>query len=762
MFALALVVALGGTPPKVRPPRDTVIVQAEAALARGNPWRAYRLVLPKMRVPRTRTPENVWLAARAAAAWGGWTQVQGLLKKERWLDTKWAGGGRELLARAALALGDDAAAAVQAEKAVHRATSDSMRGVRRVLYARALDRLGRLDDAQTEYLAAAKDLPELSDWLKVRAGTTATDVGEWSRTIAGLTSTVALRRAPAALGIAQAGRKQWALARDAWYVAGDSVEALMAAVQVAPAPSLRPLYLNAFQTARPDQLARVIASLDAAYAPLTPSEQLAVARVADRVPDPARAAEGYRKAFAAGLGDPDDHWRYGADLLRLGKPREAVAVLSGLNGPAGLQARAEYDLARAYFRLNRTDSARALLQDLPLRFPTESTTANALALSADLAVDSGDDAAARTQWLQLAALQPASRFTPNARFQAAMVAYVGGDLPRAADEFDSLSAVSSPEANAALYWAGRALADRGDTAAAILRWRLIATRAPETYYAWLAGHRLGLVPWAPSGTPKLEVTAPAARAFVRRVRLLEICGLDQEVNWEVDAWPAQLTTGPDLLDGARALAAVGKAALAARLARKALAAGPVDSVTAYYIIYPVVHADVLAHEAIDHRVDPAFSSGLIRQESTFDPEAVSGAGARGLMQVMPAVGRTLSRQLSWPLWDPVLLFQPDVSLELGHYHLGNLFDRYRDAIPVLVAYNAGGNKIAQWRQRRGTGDWEVFVERIPYAETRDYVRIVLRNEEYYRRMYDWTCGGAGDVPAADQVAATGVRVRSCG
>ena len=762
MFAVVLLATLGGTPSRAVPPKDTIIVQAEAALARGNPWRAYRLVLPRTRVARTRTPENVWLAARAAAAWGGWTQVQGLLRRERWLDAKWQGGGRELLARAALALGDDSAAAIHAAKAVHKATTDSMRGVRRVLYARALDRLGRLDDASSEYLAAANDLPELADWLRVRAGTTASDVHEWARTISGLASTVALKRAPAALGIALAGRKQWALARDAWYVAGDSVEALLAAVKVGATPALRPLFLDAFRTARADQLARVIAELDNDYAPLTPAEQLAVAHAADRTGDPQRAATGYQRAFVAGLGEVDDHWRYGADLLRLGKTREAAAVLSAIDGPSALRARAEYDLARAYFRLNKVDSARALLNDLPMRFPTESTTANALALSADLAVDSGDDAAARTQWLALAALQPASRFAPNARFQAALVAYVGGDLQRAADEFDSLSSAGTTESNAAAYWAGRALADRGDTAAAILRWRLVATRAPETYYAWLAGHRLGLVPWAPSGTPRLEVTAPAALAFVRRVKLLETCGMDQEANWEVDAWPAQLTSGPDLLDGARALAAVGRAALAARLARRALAAGPVDSVTAYYIIYPVVHADVLAHEALDHQIDPAFSSGLIRQESTFDPEAVSGAGARGLMQVMPAVGRTLSRQLSWPLWDPVLLFQPDVSLELGHYHLGNLFARYRDEIPVLVAYNAGGNKIAQWRQRRGTADWEVFVERIPYAETRDYVRIVLRNEEYYRRMYDWTCGADGDVPAAAQVVATGVRVRSCG
>jgi soluble lytic murein transglycosylase len=290
----------------------------------------------------------------------------------------------------------------------------------------------------------------------------------------------------------------------------------------------------------------------------------------------------------------------------------------------------------------------------------------------------------------------------------------------------------------------------------------VAARSPETYYAGLAGRRLGLVPWAPSGSPRLQVTTLHAAAFVRRVQLLEICGMGQEANWEVDAWSTALESADELLDGARALAAVGRAAPAARMARRALATGPVDSVTAYYIIYPVLHADVLAHQADERRLDPAFSSGLIRQESTFDPEAVSGAGARGLMQVMPEVGRGLSRRLGWPVWDPVLLFQPDVSLELGHYHLENLFDRYRTGVRVLAAYNAGGAKLPGWLTRKGTEDEEVFIERIPYAETRDYVRIVLRNAEFYRRMYSWECTPTPEVRPAERVAATGVRVLRCG
>lgn len=759
MLLLALTL-LTATPPAA-PPKDTILVQAEEALARGNPWRAYRLVLPRTRVPRTRTPETVWLAARAAAGWGGWEQVRGLLARERWIDGRWDGGPRELLARAALALGQDSQAVVHAEKAVKRSSTDSARGVRRVLLARALDRVGRLEEAATAYAAAARDLPELEDWLRLRAATTAPDIEGWAAQIAALTSPLTLRRAPAALAIAFGGRQRWALSRDAWYVAGDSVEALLAAARIGASPELRPRFLPALRLARVDQLPRLLAAFDAGYAPLTPQEQLEAGRAALKAGDARRAADGFKRGLAAALGDPEDRWRYGTALLRMGRPAQADSVFREIVGNDALLARVQYDRARALFRLNKGDSARVLLRDMALRFPAESTTANALALAADLSVDAGNDSTARALWLQLATLQPRSRFAPMARFQAALVAFVGG-LPRtAATEFDSLRTEVGPERNAATYWAGRAWAALGDSARAVERWREVALRSPETYYAGLSGRRLGLVPWAPKGVPRPAVTQSHARAFVRRVQLLEVCGMAQEANWEVDAWPLQLVSGEELLDGARALAAVGRAALAARLARRALAAGPVDSVTAYYIIYPVVHADVLGHEAVTHRLDPAFSSGLIRQESTFDPEAVSRAGARGMMQVMPDVGRQLSRRLKWPTWDPVLLFQPDVSLELGHYHLANLFDRYGSGVRVLAAYNAGGGKLPAWLARGGAEDEEVFIERIPFAETRDYVRIVLRNAEYYRRMYDWTCGPTGDVATEDRVDATGVRVLSC-
>ncbi|HEX5634036.1 MAG TPA: transglycosylase SLT domain-containing protein, partial [Gemmatimonadales bacterium] len=100
-------------------------------------------------------------------------------------------------------------------------------------------------------------------------------------------------------------------------------------------------------------------------------------------------------------------------------------------------------------------------------------------------------------------------------------------------------------------------------------------------------------------------------------------------------------------------------------------------------------------------------------------------------------GRQVARGLSYGLWDPVLLYQPDVNLELGTAHLRELLDRQGHVVEVLAAYNAGSHRVARWRTKVGADDPELLAERIPYVETRDYVRIVQRNRALYRALYDW-------------------------
>jgi soluble lytic murein transglycosylase len=154
------------------------------------------------------------------------------------------------------------------------------------------------------------------------------------------------------------------------------------------------------------------------------------------------------------------------------------------------------------------------------------------------------------------------------------------------------------------------------------------------------------------------------------------------------------------------------------------------------LLYPMPYREVLIAGARAAAVDPMLVAGVIRQESLFDPAARSVADARGLMQVLPSVGEQLARRAGLPEWDPVLLYQPDVNIDFGIEHLAEALEQLQWPERALAAYNAGAARVARWQAIRGvTEDPEVFVERIPFTETRDYVRKVLRNFAIYTALY---------------------------
>ena len=340
---------------------------------------------------------------------------------------------------------------------------------------------------------------------------------------------------------------------------------------------------------------------------------------------------------------------------------------------------------------------------------------------------------------------PTSRFAAPARFRAAMVELLTGDAAMAAREFDELGHKypRSDEAPASVYWAGRAWAIAGDSVKAHARWRKAAQGDPSSYYASLAARRLGLPAWVPPQAPDSFMAVPEADSAVARAALLGRLGLTTEARWEHERLAQSVESSSErLLAVANAMRGQGLASQAIQLARKALARGAPADARTYRLLYPVVHQDALLAEASEQGLDPSLVAALIRQESMFNPSATSPAGARGLMQVMPQLGGRLAESLSYPVWDPVLLYQPDVSLQLGSYHLQELAVRYTEPGQILAAYNAGVSRVERWAKRTGVDDPEVFAERIPFVETRGYVRIISRNQELYRSLYEWPEGSS--------------------
>lgn len=120
----------------------------------------------------------------------------------------------------------------------------------------------------------------------------------------------------------------------------------------------------------------------------------------------------------------------------------------------------------------------------------------------------------------------------------------------------------------------------------------------------------------------------------------------------------------------------------------------------------------------------------------FDAVIKSPVGAVGLMQIMPRTGEELARKAGLTGFDPSILQRPEINLHLGMLYIAELMQRFGNRLPsVLAAYNAGPHRVARWRQYPEYQDEELFAERIPFEETRDYVKVVQQNAFLYQALY---------------------------
>jgi soluble lytic murein transglycosylase len=724
-------------------PDDSAVVSANTHLARGRPWYAYQALRPALTDSTRRTPLTVFLAATAASRWGGWREVERLLDTASWIDTLFRGEPRVLLVHAALHRNADSLAADRAAKAVVNAESPALRGERLALLARALDRRNRLDSARATYLRAAEDLPTIRDWLLLRAaGVTRTRSGRDSLYQL-LESPVAISRAPNAEASTRERLGDIAGAAAAYDSMGDSLSAFRLKLYRASTRRRAAIRrrMMAIVRAQPDSwhAERAIEILDDAGVRLTRDEELLVARSSAERNRWSRAATAYGRILKRGTLTSGDRYAYGIALLRSGRARSASRVLARIPAASPHHPAATYQRARAHLGARQPRTARQLLRQLLRQYPKDTLAGAALVLLADLAMDERRDTDARAALRQAYARFPTSSYAPQALYRAAVLAYAAGRHQVAADELDTLltNYPATEDGIAARYWLGRALLSIGDTTTAHARWRTVAAEYPLSYYGMLASQRLGEPPWAPPpGPDAFELTGPLIAAM-GRVDQLEKLGMDSEARDEL----ADLSNPPDssatrLMTTGYLMREHGLVTRGVQLGWRAIRASSEPDARAYRLVYPVVHREAIILEARERQIDPALVAAIIRQESGFNPRATSSAGARGLMQMMPRVGRAIARSMRIPEWRTDLLYQPDLNLQLGVRHLEAFLSRY-EAPYALAAYNAGESRLVRWMRRPGARDEEMFVERIPFTETRDYVRIVLRNRAMYRALYLW-------------------------
>lgn len=722
---------------------DPLAARGDSLVRAGRHWRATALLASGLVTPASASPERRLAGARAAAGWEGWREVERILRGAPWLDSRFGGEGRELLARSSLERGQGAQDAQDdARLALADASTDVARVTRRVLLARAHDRANALDSAAAGYAAAAEQVPKIADWLLLRAAGAMGDSAARARSFARVASAPARLRIPFTDAQARERTGDFAGAARSYRAVGAQGSAFRVEAFAARGESEKAALAQRILTylaGRTDaaEARQSLDVLDGLAAGLSRDQELIAARAAADHGSATRAVTGFARALAAAPLTARDRFSYAGALMRAGRAADAARQYATVADDAGLAPLASYQRARALLEAGEGPAARAALRSTAATYASvRGAAAPALLLLADLQVDDDDIAGAARSLAELGRRYPDAAQAPLARFRAGLIAWESS-AARAAATFDTLVTryPNDDEALPARYWAGRAYERMGRRADAERHWRAIISASPLSYYSWLAARRLDVPGWKPPAGADVVPHVAAVDSAVARVAALQRLGMDVEARFELDALTDRAERTPaEAAAIADALVAADEPARGLRVALRALDRGA-PSRALYRSAFPVVHQDALAEESRRHDLDPALVAGLIRQESSFNPRALSPAGARGLMQLMPAVGASIAQSRNYPIWNQALLFDPDVSLELGTAHLASSLKRGTPPARALAAYNAGASRVARWIGRPGSGDAELFTEWIPYTETRDYVRIVQRNAQVYRALY---------------------------
>ncbi len=446
-------------------------------------------------------------------------------------------------------------------------------------------------------------------------------------------------------------------------------------------------------------------------------------------------------------------------LRRSGDDKEAKKILDAMESPAGTEMNIQriFNLGEIARSDNDEPGFLLYLGQLRQAAPTSFWLQQALLSEGNYYLLKPDYDKAIDAYRELEQRFPNSGRASYAHWKVAWLSLRQGRTAEAKTGFEQQIGLypTSAEVPAALYWRARLAEEDKDSAMARAYYQKISERFRNFYYGELARRRLreikadaaaqpytllDRVPAINAGThittsdppidnlryQKAQVLENGALVDLA-VRELQAAAAEDSGNW-VTAATAKLYEDAGRYDGA---IQVFKRAVPNYFA--------VDLPTLprpyWEALFPKPYWLDLKKFSSQNALDPYLVASLIRQESEFNPGAVSRANALGLMQLLPKVGSSVARQEKLRHFSSAQLFTPEINLQLGTRYFREMVDKFGTFEYALAAYNAGSNRVDDWLGQGKYRDPQEFVESIPFTETREYVQAILRNANVYRQLY---------------------------
>ena len=618
----------------------------------------------------------------------------------------------------------------------------------------------KYDAAIEAYDRAATLMPNLGDWLRLfAAGVAATqgDTAGVTKRVAGLDSVLiedwawrtrlrAYRNAEdraGALRLARAATREANSRRraEAWRAIGeieleqrDTAAARNAFDQSMAAWPFSEIALDA---------ARQLGGLRG----LTPEQELQIGRIYLRWGNAKRGQDGLIRYITAKNNDPDTAQRVRYELGRhhfdAGRYKDAERVLGNVTANNGIGAEALFLKARAQYRDDRESAGRATFEKVIDRFPNTDAATRALFMLGDLHHDDGEFNEAASYFRRTVAAGGKSESVGIAYMRLATIALARGDTSTAITQLEKYRKQfdSTPREQQAAYWLGRLHAGAKHEKLAAEMLSAASEQNPISYYGVRSAELLAdgdeSFNFGPDPVTNREAHRSVEAALVRIDALYEL-GWTEAASFELrrlrDYFGGNngalyaLAEGLNERDRMSVGMSIGNELLRSTTGQ--------PSRRLLKIVYPFPYRNLIVREARARQVDPYFMAALIRQESAFNPKATSSAGAMGLMQVMPATARALAKPLGIRRFKTSMLHNPETNVKIGTRFLSDMIRTWNGRPDyVLAAYNAGPSRMARWRRFPEARDRDLFMERIPFDETRDYVRVVQLNARIYGMLY---------------------------
>lgn len=428
--------------------------------------------------------------------------------------------------------------------------------------------------------------------------------------------------------------------------------------------------------------------------------------------------------------------KIGQALLKSRQYRDAESSLKELAGTAAsvaVSSEAAYLMARAVEKSGRDEDAFNAYGLVATVYPESAEADDALLDAAFIRKFQNRPKETARLLEQLLASYPKTGLKQRVVWETGWAHYRAGNSSAAAEQFKKVLTVDAYREKA-LFWYGRSLAATGDTAGAEASFTLLRKEFPYGFYTLVAqgGRNRDQGETRPLLAEFMPDMVPLPDGY-ERVKALISLGLGDDAATELAACRKKLAKSNGDAGLARLYLELGNYNRAMSLYDASLVQRDPENRQAWAFLYPKAFGDLVSKFSEKAGVAPSLAYAVMKAESAFVPTAKSPVGARGLMQLMP---QTAAMVLHEKKIDPERLSDPELNIRLGTKHLRELIDKYNgNQIAVIASYNAGAHNVNRWLKTYANVKDEEFIESIPFAETRDYVKKVLSVAELYKRLY---------------------------